>query len=123
MSELHPLLIQSIRDVTIVDFNQRQIREMHQIQEIGEELFGLVDQQNVRKLVLDFSKVQLLSSAMLGVLLNLKTRAEAAKGRIVICNLKRELREVFRLARLDKMFSFYDSEADALASFGVTSAG
>ena len=123
MSELNPLLIQSIKDVTIVDFNQRQIRDMHVIQEIGEELFGLVDQRDVRKLVLDFSKVQLLSSAMLGVLLNLKTRTETAKGRVVICCLRRELRDVFRLARLDKMFSFYDSEEDALASFGVTSGG
>lgn len=117
------LLTQSIRDVTLVQFNDARIREAGQIQRIGEALYALIDAQARRRLVLDFGKVEALSSGMLGVLLNLRKKADEARGNIVICGMNREIQEVFQLARVHKLFRFCETEDDALAVFGVTRAG
>ncbi|KKL57020.1 hypothetical protein LCGC14_2239560, partial [marine sediment metagenome] len=78
-----------------------------------------VDEQAQRKLLLDFSRVKFLSSAMLGVLISLQKRSAGIKGRVVICGLRPELHKVFKITRLDKLFDFYDNETEALGSFGV----
>ena len=50
------------------------------IEKIGAELYRLVDAMARRKLILDFSKVQFLSSSALSVLLELRKKAAAAKA-------------------------------------------
>lgn len=117
------LLIHAIRDVTVVTFVETHIRDLPQIEQIGTELYDLVDNRAVRKLILDFSKVQILSSQALGVLITLQKKMAAAKGKISLCSLKKELARVFDIAQLGKVFKFYPDEDAALASFGVTTAG
>ena len=117
------VLIQTMRDVTIVNFEDSSILDTLQIEKIGEVLYDLVDQRNQKKLVLDFSKVKFLSSSALGVLITLRSKSAAIKGKLAICGLRDELRKVFSISRLDKLFDFYDNEEKALAAFGVTRAG
>jgi anti-anti-sigma factor len=72
------------------------------------ESFGsLLDTVSVRpgmRLVLDFSDVQYLSSNALGKLINLKKKLGAARGRLQFRGLSTDLREVFRITRLDQVF-------------------
>jgi anti-sigma B factor antagonist len=117
------LLIQTIRDATIVNFQDTSILDTLQVQQIGDEIYGLVDTMNRKKLVLDFSKVRFLSSSALGVLITLRKKSEAIKGKVVLCGLRSELMKVFQISRLDKLFEFCDNEEDALAGFGITTAG
>ena len=117
------LLIHWIRDVTVVNFNDSSILDGAQVEQIGEQLYELVDHKDRKKLILDFSNVQLLSSSALGVLITLRTKAEQIKGRVVLCGLRKDLRKVFKITRLDKLFTFCDDEEKALATFGITTAG
>lgn len=117
------LLITTIRDVCIVDFSDRQLRELADIEQIGRDLYALVDERAYRKLILDFEKVQLLSSQMLSVLLILHKKLAAAKGGLVLCGLRKELARLFQIANLDKLFKQCPDEQQALAVFGITSAG
>lgn len=117
------LLIHPIRDVVVVNFNDASILDAAQVQQIGEELYALIDQQARRKIVLDFEKVRFLSSSALGILITLRKKADQIKGRVVLCNLRDDLRKVFRITNLEKMFEFHDSEEKALGSFGVTTMG
>ena len=117
------LLIQAMRDVTIVNFEDASILDTLQIEKIGEALYDLVDRRDQKKLVLDFSKVKFLSSSALGVLITLRSKAVAIKGKLAICSMRDELRKVFSISRLDKLFDFYENEEKALTAFGVTRAG
>ncbi len=117
------LLIHPIKDVTIVNFQDASILDTAQIEQIGQTLYELVDKRDKKKLVLDFAKVQFLSSSALGVLLTLRKKSTANKGKIVICSIKADLRKVFKITSLDKLFEFYNTEEEALASFGLTTAG
>ncbi len=116
------LLIHQIRDVTVVNFNETSILDAMQVEQIGTQLDDLVEKQARQKILLDFSNVRLLSSSALGVLVTLQKKARQIKGRAVICGLRPELRKVFKITSLDKLFDFYDDESSGLAAFGVTAA-
>ncbi len=117
------LVIHPIRDVTVVNFNETAILDTLQIEQIGEDLYDLVDRKACRKMILDFAKVQMLSSSALGVLITLKKKADKIKGKIVLCSLRKDLYKIFEVTRLNKLFEFQPSEAKALASFGVITGG
>lgn len=117
------LVMYTIRDVMVVVFNETMILDALQVQEIGEILYQLVDGRACRKLILDLSKVQMLSSAALGVLINLKKKADAIKGKVVLCGVRKEPMRAFTITHLNKLFEIRPNEQEALAVFGVTSAG
>ena len=116
------LLLQPIRDVTVVTFQDSSILDTLQVEAIGQELFALVDDKACRKLVLDFANVKFLSSSALGVLINLRKKADAIKGQIILCGLRADLKKVFEITRLDKLFKFREDENKALADFGIVMA-
>ena len=72
-----------------------------------------------RDLVLDFSNVTVVSSAGLGVLVGLHNRLRAAGGRLVLCWVSPGIVEVFKLTKLDKVFSTEEDTGAALRAFGV----
>ena len=117
------LLIHTIRDATIVNFNDKTILDNAQVQQIGEQLYELVDRKDRKKLILDFTNVKLLSSSAIGVLITLRKKAEQIKGRVVLCGLRNELMKVFKITNLHKLFKFCKNEEKALAVFGITTAG
>ena len=112
------IVVQKVADVTVVDFQEPRLLEVQQIDAVGEQLYRLVDQMDRKKLVLDFSKVQFLGSAAIGMLLNLYKKSVAIKGTLVLCGLKKDLMKVFEIMNLTKMLKFCANEKDALAVFG-----
>ncbi len=117
MPEQGQLTIQSINAVALVTFQDESILDPLQIQDIGDKLRHLVEDEDRQRVILDFHKVKILSSQMLGVLIGLLKRIRGVDGRIVICGMKPELHKVFRITNLDKLFTFYESEGNALRSF------
>lgn len=117
------LLIQHLKNVTVVDFGDSTILDTMQVEAIAQQLYDLVDKLDRRQLVLDFSKVRFLSSQTLGVLLTVRKKLQAVKGRMVICGLRKQLREVFHISQLDKLFEFQPDEEKALNVFGVSTMG
>ena len=57
------------------------------------------------RLVLDFSEVEYVSSAALGRLINLKKKVGALKGRLLLRHIHPDVLEVFRITRLDQVFT------------------
>lgn len=108
------IMIQTIGRVTIVDFIDAAIMDTLQIQQIASELYDLVDKQDRKQILLDFTNVKFLSSQTLGVMLNLHKKLTERKGWLGVCGLKEELHKVFKLTRLDKLFNFYEDEEQAL---------
>lgn len=116
------LLVQTIQDVTIVNFRNSSILDSAVIDALSRELYAMVDDQASRKIVLDFTAVNFLSSQALGMLITMKKKADAIKGQVVICGMKPDLQRVFKIMNLQKLFSFFANEKDALASFDVYTA-
>jgi anti-anti-sigma factor len=117
------LLIQPVRDVAVVNFSDASILDTLQVQQIGEELYDLVENRARRKVILDFGNVRFLSSSALGVLINLRKKADSIKGKVMLCCIRPEILRVFKLTSLDKLFEIHESEEKALNAFGVSTIG
>lgn len=111
------LRLESIDGVTVVSFVDSKIVSEESIQEVGEQLYSLVDNEGHRQLLLNFGNVQYMSSAALGKLINLKKKAGAAGGKLKLCCIHPELKVVFKITRLDQVFEIFDEEQAALDSF------
>ena len=109
--------IEEVDDVTIATFIDKKILDETNIQIIGSQLFGLVEEDGRLKILLDFTNVEYLSSAALGKLITMDKKVKAAKGKLRLCGIRAEIYEVFAITRLNKLFSIFDDQEKALDGF------
>lgn len=111
------LEVNEIGNVTVVRFNDRKILDAANIQDMGGELFKLVEEENRTQILLNFTAVEFLSSAALNKLIMLDRKVKAAGGKLKLCDLRPEIHEVFVITRLTQLFQIHDTESEALAAF------
>jgi anti-sigma B factor antagonist len=117
MAEERRLLVEPVNDITVVTFKDKKILDEAVIQDVGDELFDLVDKQYKTKLLLNFENVEYLSSAALGKLITLNKRVKEENGELKLCNIIPEIFEVFRITKLNRLFEIYDEMEQALRRF------
>jgi anti-sigma B factor antagonist len=103
--------------VLVVSFTDSKIVTEDQIQEVGEQLYELVEAGANKKILLNFGKVQYCSSTVLGKLVGFKRRVDAAKGKLKLCCIHPDLLVPFKLTGLDKVFEIHPEEQAALNKF------
>jgi stage II sporulation protein AA (anti-sigma F factor antagonist) len=101
--------------ITVVTFVDSKIIDEAEIQEMGQELYDLVERDGRKKIVLNFANVEFLSSAALGKLIGFDKRVKQHGAELVLSNIRPEIYEVFAITKLTKLFDIKDDEADALA--------
>jgi anti-sigma B factor antagonist len=117
MAENGRLEKSEVGGVTVVRFVDRKILDEANIQELGKELFALVEEENRKSLLLNFANVEFLSSAALGKLITLDKKVKAHGGKLKLCNIRPEIYEVFAITKLNKLFDIREDEATGLDSF------
>jgi anti-sigma B factor antagonist len=117
MAQYRRLTMSDVGDVTVVRFVDRKILDELNIQELGQELFQLVEEDHKTRLLLNFQQVEFLSSAALGKLITLDKKVKAHGGKMKFSNIRPEIYEVFAITKLNKLFDIKDDEADALAAY------
>jgi anti-sigma B factor antagonist len=105
--------------VTVVTFTDPELLEDELIDAIGNALADRVVHHGQSRLILNFSAVTFLNSDTLGMLLSLLRKVNLAGGRLALCAFNPRFREMMATLQLNRVFDIYDSENEALASFGV----
>ena len=103
--------------VLVVSFTDAKILDEAKIAQIGKELMDFVAQTDQGKMLVDFSGVSFMSSAMIGKLVLLHKRCKTAEINMKVCNISDNVMEVFKITRLHKVFDIQKDRAKALASF------
>jgi anti-sigma B factor antagonist len=111
------LEVAEVGDVTVVRFVDRKILDESNIQDMGQELFQLVEEQKRSKILLNFTSVDFLSSAALGKLITLDKKVKSHGGMLKLSNIQPDIYEVFAITKLNKLFDIRDDEAAALVAF------
>lgn len=117
MNQPANLIVAEEDGISVVTFAQPTLLDAYHIGEVGKELEDLIDQQNHRRIVLDFSTIKMISSQALGVLLGLRQKLTEHDGRLVICGIDPRLYRVFKITKLQDVFDFFQDKASALNSF------
>jgi anti-sigma B factor antagonist len=107
--------IESFADgkVLVIRYTQARILDEATIGSIDREVNALIDKTEDPNVVLDFSKVGFMSSAMLGRLVRLQKRCKEMKVHLALCGISKDIMEVFRVTRLNKFFNIQPDIATA----------
>ena len=109
LRELDGVLIVHPQDVRIIDETQ--------IMELGNDLTNLINTMKEDKMLLNFSHVNFMGSAMIGKLILVSKKCKAARIDMRMCCLNENIIEVFRLMKMEKVFETYANEPEAMKSF------
>ncbi len=70
-----------------------------------------------RELVLDLSRLRFVDSSGLGALLSCLRLLSAKGGDLKLCGMTKQVRAVFELVRMHRIFDTYATQQEALKSF------
>lgn len=102
-------------DVLLVRFKMRLLNDEENIEQLGQELFTLVEQNKWLKLVLDLTNVEYLTSSVLGKLITLHRKLHRSQGKLVLIGLSEGVDSILRTSKLLTYFAIAENCDAALA--------
>ena len=105
-------------DVLIISFDEARILDEGRIRGLGKEMLDILGKSEQEKVVLDFRTVEFMSSVMLGTLVSFNKKCKEFKAKLKLCSIVPEIREVFKITRLDKIFDIQSDVDSAVSAFG-----
>jgi len=88
--------------------------DLHSAPELRERIRGAID-EGAHTVVVDLSATTLIDSTSLGVLLGGMKRLREQDGQLRLVVPQPEVRRVFEITMLDRIFPLHDTQEDALA--------
>jgi anti-sigma B factor antagonist len=108
MTAIKPQIsVQYAENATIITFTSEKILEEKDIQSIQESIMSVIEQAQRINLILDFSNVKFLSSAVLGLLIRVSKKIYERDSQLRLCNINPKIYEIFKITRLTKIFDIY----------------
>ncbi len=104
------------RQATVVTLTDEKILEEKDILDLQESLMGVIEQAEKINLIIDFSNVKFLSSAVLGLLIRVSKKVYERDGKLRLCKIHPRIHEVFKITRLTKIFDIYPDLQSAVES-------
>ena len=103
--------------ILTVLFMDARILDEAKLEEIGKDLIDLINKSTEERVILDFRNVQFMSSSMLGKLVLVQKKCKEFKAQLKMCGISPDIREVFKITKLDKLFDIEADEASARKAF------
>jgi anti-anti-sigma factor len=101
-------------DVVVAMVGITQINDEENIEELGHELFAVVDQYGFRKVVLDLTGVQYITSSVVGKMITMHRKLHRINGQLVICNLTKGVEGVLSASRMLSYFAHAATTQEAI---------
>ncbi|HQY89109.1 MAG TPA: STAS domain-containing protein [Tepidisphaeraceae bacterium] len=114
-----PFNVQPIKDVSIVEFRDASLMDPVALDRAAERLYAMIEKEDRRKIILDFSAVQYMSSQSIGIVMNMQKKLTAIKGSMILCGVGPKLQELLKLTRLDKILTIKPSQREAQAHYNL----
>ena len=108
-------LLQSVSDdVMILDFEQTKILHQDAVDTIGAELQNIARTTDLKKIVVDMNRIELMTSSMIGQFVSFHKQCQARGISVTFCNLTSQIKELFKITKLDTMFQIKGNREEAL---------
>lgn len=87
------------------------------LEQLEKDVLAAIDQSEEDRLIMDFAPVQFMSSSMLGKLVKIHKKCKEYKTKLKVSGVTPDIREVFKITRLDKLFDFEKDLESARKAF------
>ncbi len=106
--------------VPVIRFMERQLYDDRTVREAGDQINAAVlSGIGPVRVILDFSGVAMISSALLGRLVLLQRRVDASKGMLRLCEVSPAVRDVLKTTNLDRILKIDRDRREAREHFGA----
>lgn len=110
-----PFLINHVEPWTVVEFRTPSLMDPTVLEATGQALYRLIDEQDQRLIILDFSAVQYISSQAIGIVLTMnKKLATLKRSRLVLCGVGEKLMQLIKITRLDRLLTIKPTQHEAV---------
>ncbi len=110
--------LQKVEKYSVVEFRTNSLMNPSELEQIATDLYRLVDEEDRRRLILDFEKVQYLSSQAIGIILTLNKKLGQLKGsKLVLCGVGPKLMELLKITRLDRILTVKPTQHEGVKAF------
>ncbi|KKP41317.1 MAG: Stage II sporulation protein [Parcubacteria group bacterium GW2011_GWA2_33_14] len=106
-------------DICVVTFINKRIMGDSIIEGISTELLSIANDLDIKKIILDFGRVEYLQHSTLLKLSDFVEKIKGRNGRIVACNLNNELHRLFAVTEFNRFLPLVKTEKNAIDIFGI----
>lgn len=104
------VLTETVNHWQIIRFRVDRLTDPMTVADVSVELEKLVAPLPLRASVaIDFDGIEHISSQVIGLMIGLRDQITKKHGTLVLCKLSDRVREVMRVTRLDRHFTFSES--------------
>jgi anti-sigma B factor antagonist len=103
--------------ILTIRIQDERLVEPEQLRRLFEDVHTVVGKSDSEQIILDFSGVKFMASAMLGKLVALQKKVQEFRAKLKLCCVAPEIHEVFKITKLHKVFDIQSDEAAARKSF------
>jgi anti-anti-sigma factor len=104
-------------NILTIQLLDERLMDEGQLKRIYNDVIALLDKTTEKQVVLEFSKVQFMSSSMLGKLVQVHKKCKEYKVKLKLCGISSDIFEVFKITKLHKLFDIETDEASARKAF------
>lgn len=109
------LKIEEIQSVILIEIKEERL-DAHNSGELKVQMLNLFD-EGKHNILIDLHEVRFVDSSGLGSLVSGFKNASARNGNLKLCGLQPQVKSMFELTRLHRVFEIYPGREEALASF------
>ncbi len=103
-------------EIRLIVIEAARLVDDETLQQFHKELVEVIEKTEEPAVLLHFGRVGFMSSAALGVLIRVSKKCKELKVMLKLCNINPNIREVFKITGLEKVFEIYNQPEDALAA-------
>lgn len=109
------LVLQQVGDVTVAVISVEDL-DAGNAAEFKRDMAPVVDANT--KVVLDLSRLRFVDSSGLGAFISALRKLNAKGGDLKLCGMSKQVRAVFELVRMHRVFDIFGSRDEAVRAFG-----
>jgi anti-sigma B factor antagonist len=110
------IVIDKAGNVTILELPGRSL-DASNAATFKEAMLNVI--QPEARLIIDMGNIDFVDSTGLGALVSCLRKARGEQAEIKLCRLNKQVRSLFELVRMHRVFEIFDSVEDTLASYGA----
>jgi anti-sigma B factor antagonist len=111
---MRPLPITEKDGVLVIALEDGESLNEGQAVALRQSLYTSLETKKEPRVAIDLSAVDYITSSGIALLIGTKRRVEAKQGRLVLCGLRPDIRDLFAVMKLVDLFDIADDEAGAI---------
>lgn len=111
------ILSESKDGILMIVVRDPRLIEDSVLEALERDVLEVVNKTSEERVIIDFSRVEFMSSSMLGKLVKINKKCKEFKAKLKLAGLNDDIKQVFKITKLDKVFSIEKDLASARKAF------